>query len=370
MSYSLTCTGDLIMTGPFLGPEGPRKAVYGLMGAADHCFVNLEMPLTLSSADTDKTICLKAPPSLAHDLRALGVDVVNFANNHAMDYAASGLADTLAALKEAGISQVGAGLTLAESLAPVSKTAGRTKVAFMGLTTTLPNGSGAGPNRPGVAPIRVLTRYVIDPVAIQETPGMSPFAETFVFEGDQQTALNAVRAAAADNDIVIVAIHWGVPFGWVAASQDELADYQRPLGRALIDAGASAVIGHHPHYLQGVEFHSGKPIIYSLGNFTVHNVIPDGPGDHRSYPAYSFESLQSELTRIGAVARLTWADSAGLPNLELIPVYLNSDGEGEIASREVAERARAQVAKSSRKLNSDAKLRFDGDVPLIDIVPR
>lgn len=370
MTYSLTCTGDLIMAGGFIGPETPRKTVYGLMAAADHCFLNLEMPLTLSNQDTDKTICLKAPPSLAGDLRGLGVNVVNLANNHAMDYGIAGLADTLAALDAAGLDHVGAGMTLADSVRPLVKTAKGKRVAFIGFTTTLPNGSGAGRRRPGVAPIRVLTRYLIDPVAIQETPGMSPFAETFVFAEDKEAALGIVRAAAAENDVVIVGIHWGVPLGWVAASQDELADYQRPLGRELIEAGASAVIGHHPHYLQGVEFHEGRPIFYSLGNFTVHNVIPDGPGEHRSYPPYSFETLQSKLTRIGAIARLEWEEPGAPSVCELVPIYLNSDGEGELADADIAEQARIQIEHSSRKLNSAAVLRFDGEVPVIGLVQR
>lgn len=370
MDYSLTATGDLIMAGPFIGPAGPRDALYGALRQADHCFLNLEMPLTLSTQDTDKTICLKAPPALAADLRALGVDIVTLANNHAMDYGEMGLVDTLAALQKAGIACVGAGMTLAESLAPRVLTTPKARVAYLGVTTTLPNGSGAGRNRPGVAPVRVLTRYLIDPVAIQETPGMSPFAETYLYEGDQDRVLDVIRAAAAENDLVIVAIHWGVPLGWVAASQDELASYQRPLGRALIDAGAAAVIGHHPHYLQGVEFHNGRPIFYSLGNFTLHNVIPDGPGEHRVYPPYSFESLQSELTRFGAVVRLSWPSLQAPPECVLIPVHLNQQGEGEIASREVAERARAQLAHSSRRLNSTAALRFANDLPEIVVTPR
>ena len=35
----------------------------------------------------------------------------------------------------------------------------------------------------------------------------------------------------------------------------------------MIDSGADAVVGGHPHVTQNVEVYKGKPIFYSLGNF-------------------------------------------------------------------------------------------------------
>ena len=46
-----------------------------------------------------------------------------------------------------------------------------------------------------------------------------------------------------------------------------LEEKQISSAHAYIDAGADAVIGTHPHILQGIEFYNGKPIMYSLGNF-------------------------------------------------------------------------------------------------------
>lgn len=367
MTVSITCVGDIIMGGSFIGTASAREPVRQVLRDADHCFVNVELPLTQSTSPTDKLICLQAPASLASELRTLGADVATFANNHAMDFGVEGLRDTLESLTKAGISTVGAGMTLADSLRPAVLSASGARVAYLGVATTLANGSGAGPNRPGVAPIRVTTRYVIDAVTIQETPGMSPFAETVVDMGDQEKVLTAVKAAAAESDLVIVGIHWGVPNGFVAAVQDELADYQRPLGKALIEAGASAVVGHHPHYLQGVEFHKGRPIFYSLGNFIIHDMIPSTPSGDRSYPAYSFESIKSDLTRIGAILRLSWRDIASEPECTLVPVLLNADGEPEIPGKEVAERARAMIAQSSRKQNTNVALQFKNGIPEITV---
>lgn len=367
MAVSVTCVGDIIMGGAFIGTASAREPVRKVLRSADHCFVNLELPLTGSTSPTDKLICLQAPPSLAAELRLLGADVATFANNHAMDFGVEGLRDTLQALESAGIAAVGAGMTLAESLKPAVLPAQGARIAYIGVTTTLANGSGAGLNRPGVAPIRITTRYVIDAVTIQETPGMSPFAETVADVADQDKVHEALRKAAAENDLVIVGIHWGVPSGFVAAVQDELADYQRPMGRALIDAGASAVVGHHPHYLQGVEFHNGRPIFYSIGNFVIHDMIPSTPGGDRPYPAYSFDSIKSDLSRIGAILRLSWRDLGAGPACTLIPVLLNADGEPELADQHSAEQARAQIAHSSRKLNADVTLAFKDGIPEIAV---
>ena len=59
----------------------------------------------------------------------------------------------------------------------------------------------------------------------------------------------------------IVSIHWG---GEREASPKA---YQRKLARLIIDQGADAVIGHHPHVLQNIEVYKGRPIFYSIGNF-------------------------------------------------------------------------------------------------------
>lgn len=62
-------------------------------------------------------------------------------------------------------------------------------------------------------------------------------------------------------DHLFVALHFG----------KEFVDYPMPedikIARMLIDNGASAVFGHHPHVFQGYEIYKGKPVFYSLGNF-------------------------------------------------------------------------------------------------------
>lgn len=151
-----------------------------------------------------------------------------------MDYGVGGLRTTLSALDGVGIAHVGGGENQAEAFEPVV----RNKTAFIGVTTTLPNGSGAGKSRPGLAGVRVFTKYVVDTVSMDESPGMAPgmapFVETRTYAADETVLLETIRKSAArpDVSVVVVGIHWGVPYGWVAATQDEIAQYQRPLAKS------------------------------------------------------------------------------------------------------------------------------------------
>jgi len=74
-------------------------------------------------------------------------------------------------------------------------------------------------------------------------------------------AKEMVEEADLESDLVIVNIHWGVEY------EHFFNPYQKEWGRALVDAGADLIIGHHPHVVQGMEIYKGKPIFYSLGNF-------------------------------------------------------------------------------------------------------
>ena len=82
---------------------------------------------------------------------------------------------------------------------------------------------------------------------------------------------------------------------------------QKTLARSMIDAGADAVIGGHPHVTQTVDLYKGRPIIYSLGNF-VFDYFPSDP-----------------LVWTGWVVRLTFSKSA-VPDLEIFVVELDRSG--------------------------------------------
>lgn len=234
---------------------------------ADICFMNCEMPLTRSGSRVEKTFNLRSDPEIVHDLAALGVHVVSLANNHMLDYGYDGLHETLQTVDSSGIARVGAGRSLDEALRPHYRTVSGKCFAFLGVAVTLPPGFAAGVDRPGIAPIRVSFSFDVDTNLMAEQPGTAPIVRTCAVQADVDRVSAAITGAKREADHVIVAVHWGTTRRRVTPYQGMIAEYQSPLGRAFIDAGADIVLGNHSHNLHGVEVYRGKPIFYSLGNF-------------------------------------------------------------------------------------------------------
>ena len=132
----------------------------------------------------------------------------------------------------------------------------------------------------------------------------------------QVPAAAAIQAQVAARprmaDLVIVAIHWGVPSWWLSPYQGLLATYQQPLGHALIDAGAGIIFGHHSHSLHGIEVYNGAPIFYSAGNFIFER--PRG-----------FMEPESLIAKFGI-----GADNA--LDLEIVPLMVDERGLPELAT--------------------------------------
>ncbi len=267
--WTLAAVGDIMLE--HAPAENP---VYERLHGADVAFGNLEVPLADRGHPADKLITLIAPPSVAAALPGMGLNVVSFANNHSLDYGIPALIQTIEVVEAAGVRLVGAGADLAAALLPAVTEQHGVKVAWLALASTLPPGSAATPERPGIAPLRVRTRFEVDVSITDEQPGTSPYVHTEVVGDDLAQAAAAVREARGLADVVVVSVHWGVPPGWAAPFQGVLAAYQRPTAHALIEAGADVILGHHPHTLHGVEVHKGRPIFYSLGNFMFHALAP------------------------------------------------------------------------------------------------
>ena len=106
-------------------------------------------------------------------------------------------------------------------------------------------------------------------------------------------------------DTVIPFLHWGTEH---VPMPDE---YQVKLASKMIDAGADAVIGAHPHIPQTVDWYRGKPIVYSLGNF-VFNYFPKDP------PAYYGWIVRLTFGKDGNIEMKTDVvklEPSGLPRL-------------------------------------------------------
>ncbi len=350
MAWTLAAVGDIMLQ----HPVGDSPA-FTWLRQSDLAFGNLEVPLSARGYPADKPITFRSDPALAGQLSHMGLDVVSFANNHALDYGIPALLDTVAAVEEAGVVIIGAGETLEEAIRPRILRAGGTAVAFVGFASTLPTSSAATAQRPGVAPVRVMVHLIPDSAIFEEQPGTSPYVQTATAEDDVAQAREAIGAARAQAETVVASIHWGVPPGWAAPFQGVLADYQQPLAHALIDAGADIVLGHHPHTLHGIETYRGKLICYSLGNFIFHSLARDQPLVlQRSMPPYKLEYVRPPELDESAI--FVFSRTAKRWELELLPCAVDGHGESQPVAGTLAAAILHRIAAHSTGLGTEVKV--------------
>jgi poly-gamma-glutamate synthesis protein (capsule biosynthesis protein) len=346
-----------------LGSSEPSyAAVVNLLRAADLRIGNLEQCLFTRGAPQDKLATIRGAPALAREVKSLGLDVVGVANNHACDYGEMAFLDTLAACTEAGLTVVGGGHTLAAAVEPVTFTSGGRSVAVLAFSATLPPGAAAGVEKPGVAPVRVTTRYEVDPIFTMEQPGTSPRVRTQVLVGDVQLLVSAVARARAAADRVVVLLHWGVPPYWHPPFDGELVEYQRPLAHEVAAAGADVILGHHPHVVHGIEVVGACAVCYSLGNFIFHPRVTGSVGDADMAPGYKAgwtdalrESAGDPRKRDSALVEVNLA-STGPPRLTVFPLHLDERGEPRVPDDDVADRVLDRLQRSSQQLGTTLRV--------------
>ncbi len=210
---------------------------------ADVTMINNEFCFSTRGTPADKQYTFRVDPTYSSILTDMGVDVAGLANNHVLDYGKDALTDTFSTLNSVNVDYVGAGNSMEEASKMVVKTdaKGRT-YGFMA------------------------SSHII-PVAGWDIQNSQPGVFTFY---DDTKLLEAVKEASSQVDFLFVMVHWG------KEHTTELESYQINEGHAIIDAGATAVIGMHSHCLQPMEYYNGHPIFYSLGNFIFNQTITSG----------------------------------------------------------------------------------------------
>lgn len=254
----------------------PFENISGLMSSADLAVINLESPFTIGGSHLVKTgsFSFNADPQAAAGLNSAGIDLVSLANNHIMNQGVKGIKDTQEILSQNNIGFVGAGLNEQSARRPIIKEINQNKFGF--LAYAYPDDySVAATTTPGIANLDI---------------------------GKMQFEVGQLKKRA---DVVIVLMHAGTEYEKLPNSA------QSRFARAAIDAGADLVVGHHPHWVQGVEIYRGKPILYSLGNLV-------------------FDQMWSQETREGALAKIIW-NGADINSIEIIPVIVEDYGRPRLA---------------------------------------
>jgi poly-gamma-glutamate synthesis protein (capsule biosynthesis protein) len=200
----------------------------------------------------------RVKPHFASIFTDCGYNVVSLASNHAMDWGADALLDTVALFKDKGIPTIGAGRNLQEARKPAIVEKNGVKIAFLGYCSVVQEGYAAGHDKAGVAPLRAHTYYQ----SFDYQAGVPPKVVTVPYEGDLAGMVEDIAAAKKLADTVVVSLHWGIHF-----IPKMIADYQVIAANAAFKAGADLILGHHAHAPKAIGVHQGKTCFYSLSNF-------------------------------------------------------------------------------------------------------
>lgn len=268
--------GDVMLDG---GPghalchgEDVFAGVAAILKDADIAVCNLECVVAKCGRPVEKPYTFKARPACIPTLQRY-FSAVSIANNHSGDYGPDALLEQLASLETGKLPYFGGGRNRKDAHRPaVLERKGR-RLALLGYNDFPPRSFEAGERRPGTA---------------------------WLEPNDVIADIKAAKAAERA-DLVIPMLHWGEELE--PAPQES----QKALARRLIDAGADAVIGGHPHVTQTIDFYKGRPMVYSLGNF-VFDYFPGDP-----------------LMWTGWIVRLTFSKAAA-PDLEVFVVELDRAG--------------------------------------------
>ena len=198
-------------------PDYPFALVRPWFLNDDLTVVNFECTLTDAARTADKQWKFKGDAGYASIFPAGSVEAAGLSNNHSFDYLQAGFSDTVANFRNAHV-----------------------PVFYQ--------------NTPYVATLQGVQTVIIgDCTVVGEN--------TTKIDGAPERVIGEIQRYKKPGNIVIVVMHWGSELDTVPRP------WQQALGREFIDAGADAVVGHHPHVVQGVELYKGKYIAYSLGNF-------------------------------------------------------------------------------------------------------
>lgn len=269
----------------------PFAAIEWLLRDADVRVANLEGPLSASSSNAagPEADVFRGPPGTAALLRKASIDLVHVANNHVLQHGADAFRTTIALLEAEGIAPVG--LVNANGSSPVVKTVNGLVIGFLGYSF-------------------VPERYL---------PGQRLYATAPL-----SSVLTEIETLKRRVDLVVVSVHWGEEA--TALPGQDIVD----AAHAMVTAGATLVLGHHPHWFQPLERVGRALIAYSLGDF-----VFDLFWDRRL--------VESAILSVDL-------DSAGVVDHRLIPVRFDRDYKLRVQTEPDATRFLAELGENARSL--------------------
>lgn len=341
----LVAGGDALFSGGAL-LERLDPVLLEKLADCDAAFVNAEFICPArTTAPAPRRFMTAVGIDAVDELTSIGINLLSFANNHTGDFGPQGVIDTIEACEERGIIHSGIGRSLEEARLPHFLDGEKGRLALISTSTTrsaefAASTAGTGiPARAGLNPLRWGRAYVLPEaefaqirgidemlgiaagrkevmqVEVMPDPGENRIPFGSVFEGslqfergdhahiryyanekDATAILENIRDAANRAEYVLLSLHAheGTEENWYSPRP---APFIEDFARRAIDAGATAVIGHGPHMLRGIEFYKGKPIFYSLGSLLMEFEAGMQKMTPEMYEAYGLtkDSLPSHL---------------------------------------------------------------------------
>jgi poly-gamma-glutamate synthesis protein (capsule biosynthesis protein) len=312
--FTLAAVGDVIELRPLAARTDPGFAgAVKILKDADVAFANMETNIADIPNFDEPFRGFVAVKAVAADVKALGIDIVNRANNHLPDGGIEGMFATNRLLDEAGLVHAGTGRSLAEARMPQYLETAKGRVGLVGMASSFAaqmmagDQEGISPPRPGLNGLRVTQSLVVNAAQIEamrkirdsvydqrsaaSTPvpvpsneaadrlqffgaslkaGDKPGAYSYAMNPDDfRQIVDSIRNGKFFSHFMMATIHShesAVAYERMHFS-DRPTDFLVELAHASIDNGADAFLGHGVHVLRGVEIYKGRPIFYGLGEF-------------------------------------------------------------------------------------------------------
>ncbi|MBR3276646.1 MAG: CapA family protein [Eubacterium sp.] len=333
----------------------------------------LEVPYTLRNEVLDG---LSREPERLNPLKGV-MDIMTMSGNHLYDAKDVGVEDSIAKLDELGILHTGAGMNLAEARKPAVFTKNGTRIGVLNYNCVGASANKASDKKPGGAYVDIYTRYELGDVA--NPGGAAEKIYTYPDPVSMDAMLDDIHALRENCDVLCVYFHKGIVHMPV-----KLADYERFVCHAAIDAGADVIFASHSHILHGIEVYRGRTIYHGLCNgiawvpslspkyifknakkndvfdpeeWTRNRIARFGFVPDEAYPTYPFHP--EAIYTVFATCKV---EDGKIVKTGFIPAIVGTDGAPRVCGRnDGGEEVLAYMKKITEKAGLPAQFAWDGD---------
>lgn len=232
------CYGFGVKSKIIKSKKSPFVHVMEVIRNTDLLFGNLESVLSIANINRLwlPTLYMRGAPLSVKYLKECNFKLLSIANNHIMQHGNEAFWETIKILEKNQIKPIGILADDSYHSRPFTTIVNKIKIGFL---------------------------------AYSQRPEEYKPGEELYCIADDKKIYDDLKKLKKMVDVIIVSMHWG----------DEYIEFpsieQKEKARKIIDNGASVIIGHHPHVIQGIENYKSGLIAYSLGNFVFDMWLPE-----------------------------------------------------------------------------------------------